>query len=91
MTTHIYHKSEISQLPSTQSPLNRIKELFASAFEILFDLLIAEPNTEPRITELQGRDGEVFWEIQDARTGTTVYCMTEFEVMEWLDTRHYRQ
>jgi hypothetical protein len=91
MTAHSYHKLEISPSSSSQSSLHRIKDLFASAFETLFDLLFADSNTEPKITQLQGRDGAVFWEIHDARTGKTVYCMTEFEVMEWLDARQYRQ
>lgn len=91
MTAHSYHKSEINPSSSTQSPLHRIGDIFTSTFETLFDLLFAEPNTEPEITQLQGRDGEVFWEIYDARTGNTVYCMTEFEVMQWLDARQYRQ
>lgn len=91
MTAHTYYKSQINPSSSAQSSLHAIRALFASAVKTLFDLLLAESNTEPKITKLQGCDGEVFWEIYDARTGKTVYCMTEFEVMEWLDTRHYRQ
>ena len=88
MTAHSYPKSKINS-SFVQSSLHRIREAFVSAIETLFDLLLAEPNTEPKITPLQGRDGEVFWEIHDTRTGKIVYCMTEFEVMQWLDTRRY--
>ena len=91
MTAHSYHNLENNPSSSIQSPLSCLKGFFALAFQALFDLLVVDSNAEPKITQLQGRDGEVFWEIYDARTGKTVYCMTEFEVMEWLDTRFYRQ
>lgn len=90
MTAHSYHKSEVNP-SSTQSPPSHIKELLASAFETLFDWLFAESNIEPKITQLQEWNGEIFWKIHDARTGNTVYCMTEFEVMEWLDARLHQQ
>lgn len=91
MTIYFHHNLATSQSTSTQSLSGQIKFWFASAFKTIFDLLLAESTTEPKIIELHGDNGEVFWEIHDARTGKTIYCMTEFEAMEWLDARFYRQ
>ncbi|MDX2232584.1 MAG: hypothetical protein NW220_23340 [Leptolyngbyaceae cyanobacterium bins.349] len=71
--------------------LTRIRAWFIRSCDVVFGLLFMDGNTEPRITQLQGRDGDYFWEIHDVRSGKTIYCMTEDEVMGWLDSRQYRQ
>lgn len=91
MTAHSYSESVKSQSSASKFSLNLILFWVANLPSTLFDIFLPDLFTEPKITELQGRNGESFWEIYDARTGRTIYCMTEDEVMEWLDNRHYRQ
>lgn len=90
MTTHTYHNPEHHESHAIQTTSKHVRSWLVGIFDTVFDLLLVEPNMEPKILELQGRNGDVFWEIHDARTGRTVYCMTEFEVLEWLDSRSYR-
>jgi hypothetical protein len=77
-------------LPVT-SRLQSLKLWLTKTWNGFFEELFCENYLEPSITQLQGQDGEYFWEIYDSRTHKTIYCMTDYEVMEWLDSRHYRQ
>ena len=88
MTTHIHYN--LNEFPTTHkmSSAQLILFWFATVGESIFNLLFAEPLCEPKITQLQGQDGETFWEIYDPMTEKTVYCMSDCEVMEWIDSHH---
>lgn len=89
MTVHMYR--EAIQPISAQLDFKSFSLGLANAWKTVVQFLVEESNAEPQIIQLQGRDGSVFWEIYDARTGRTFHCMTENEVLEWLDTRLWRQ
>ncbi len=91
MTAHSYAESAQSHSAACKFSFNLLSFWLTNLPSTLCNLLLSEPFTEPKILELQGRNGETFWEIYDARTGRTTYCMTEDEVMGWLDARDYRQ
>jgi hypothetical protein len=86
------HKEFDEPIPSTEKSLFQLLASWATkAGDCLFKVLLTEQNAEPTITPLQNCDNEVFWKIYDSRTGKKVYCMSEHEVMVWLDSRNYRQ
>jgi hypothetical protein len=57
--------------------------------EVIFRFIRINQVTEPQITHIQGKEGETFLKIYQPNTGKTFYCMTECEMMEWLD-KHTR-
>ncbi|NJO43864.1 MAG: hypothetical protein HC865_25690 [Cyanobacteria bacterium RU_5_0] len=91
MIAHTHPELETAQSTAKKPIFKQFTFWLTKASDALFDFLLAEPIIEPKITQVQGRNGEVFWEIYDSRTGRTIYCMTENEVFEWLDSRHYLQ
>ncbi len=76
---------------SAPSRLQSVKSWLVKAWQGLVDQLVCDRHPEPRITRLQGQDGEYVWEIYDAATHTTTYCLTDYDVMVWLDSRYHRQ
>jgi len=91
MITHLCSDARGIELTKSELALTKAKVYLLNICEVVFNLLTINENTEPRITELKDRNGELFWKIYDFRTQRTIYCMTVDEVMEWLDSRHYRQ
>ncbi len=54
------------------------------------DHFVTANHPDFRISQFLGNNGELFWAIHDQRTDSTVYCLTETEVMQWLAQRGYR-
>lgn len=87
MTSKVYYRLESIELMPSGSALTQLKLWLTTVRRICLEILLPELIHEPRVTQFQGNNSETFWEIYDFRTGKTYYCMTENEVLEWLDTR----
>jgi hypothetical protein len=80
---------EENQTNSRKSFTDQIIASIIKIGKVIFGLIQIDDDVEPIITRLKGRDGEDLWEIYNPNTGKTVQCMTDYEVMEWLDRRYW--
>ncbi len=104
MTTPQYYNFATSTTPIAISaptvpsqsgiqPLALVKRLLATVGQTMGAIatqLFTEPSYEPQITQRQQADGTLYWEVYEPATGRTIYCLTEVEMMDWLDSREYR-
>ena len=91
MLSNSYQPIESAPSPSRSigSSLKQFLSWMTSAAGNLTSVYSAKSNIEPRVTQVQGASGSLFWEIYDPVNGRVLYCMSEEEVMQWLDS-HYR-
>lgn len=88
MLSNAYQPVESAPSPS-RSPWSYVKQFLswmtndAGDFGNLVAAKTGKP--EPRVTQIQGQNGDLFWQIYDPATGQTVYCSTDDEALQSLD------
>ncbi|MBD2463240.1 hypothetical protein H6G89_19585 [Oscillatoria sp. FACHB-1407] len=85
-----YEKLEL--IPTTQSSLQDKLGLVVSGFQKAWERLVGffELSSEPSVYHTSDASGE-WWYVYEPTTGRSFWFATEAEVLEWFDTRHYRQ
>ncbi|MBD2460287.1 hypothetical protein H6G89_04445 [Oscillatoria sp. FACHB-1407] len=90
---HVGRKIETNRVTQASDPssfVDHCATYIGNIVKMILNVFGDHQKSEPRIIQLQDRNGEVFWEIHDFQTGETIYCMTEDDVRHWLDTPQYR-
>ncbi|HEY9662848.1 MAG TPA: hypothetical protein V6C65_30755 [Allocoleopsis sp.] len=68
------------------SLLQQFMKWMSNAAGDLATVVAAKRETgEPKVFQIRGQSGELFWQIDDARTGSRVYCASAEEALEYLD------
>ena len=80
------HTSVESATAAMGSLFKRCIDWMSSEAGDLVRIYSAKTQVEPRVSEVEGQDGELMWEVYNPMNGRVVYCMSEEEVMLWLDT-----
>ncbi len=82
---------EENQTYTKKSFFRQTLALLANIGQIIFGWILDIQDAKPIITRLEGQAGETFWKIYDPNTRKNFYCMTNYEVMDWLERHNWKQ
>jgi hypothetical protein len=83
----VEHKAQTQS--SQCSNLDAVKSWISKILESAYQILICDSTNQPQITPHTSRNDEIFWKIQDPRSGKIYHCETEHDVMVWLESHLY--